>query len=183
MIMTDQTISIRPVSARSTQSRRLTCLTALLASVPLLLGTCAHDASAGGIRDARRTHLASARRTLSINDDARMHLTGGSGNTLIEEGNATGTLPGKAKVNLTITNTTTAGSTFTVYPHGGSLTGHGTVKLHPGKNSSYESFSGVLSVSHGTGRYAHDSGSGKIYGVLNRSSDNAEVQVIGTLHY
>jgi hypothetical protein len=147
------------------------------------MGTRAHSASAGGARDARTAPLTNAARTLSINDKVRMHLTGGNGNTLIEEGNATGTLPGKAKASLTIENTTTARSTFTVYPSGGSIAGHGTVQLHPGKSSYYESFRGALSVSHGTGRYAHASGSGKIYGVLNRSNDNAEVQVIGTLRH
>jgi hypothetical protein len=181
--MTDQTISKHSVLSRANQARCLACATTLLTVTLLLMGVNALSASAGGTLDARTAYLASTGRALPINDKARMHLTGGSGNTLIEEGDATGTLPGKTKVNLTIVNTTTARSTFTVYPRGGSIAGHGTVRLHPGKSGSYESFRGVLSVSHGTGNYAHTSGSGNIYGVLNRSNDNAEVQVIGTLRY
>jgi hypothetical protein len=143
----------------------------------------AHTAHADSHRNITSTAHETSRRALSINDKARMRLTGGNGNTLIEEGKATGTLPGNAKVSLTIANVTTAKSTFVVYPHGGSIPGAGSVRLHPGQSGAYESFSGTLSVSHGTGHYAHASGSGKIYGVLDHSNDNAEVQVIGTLHY
>lgn len=140
----------------------------------LLALVLAHGVQADKVaRDAKAT---------SIDDKAPLTLTGGSGTTLIEEGNATGTLPGRAQVRLTIT-TTIAKSTFTLYPRGGSIAGSGTLHVHPGKRSNtYESFSGSISVHHGTGRYARASGSGNIYGVLNRKTDNAEVQVIGTLY-
>lgn len=180
--MTNQIISRPSVSRRVNRTRLLAYATTLLAVLALLAGTLAHGAQANGIRDTGTAYIASGR-ALSINDKARMRLAGGNGNTLIEEGKATGTLPGKAKVSLTIANATNAKSTFVVYPRGGSITGLGSVRLHPGKSGAYESFSGTISVSHGTGSYAHASGSGKLYGVLDRSNDNAEVQVIGTLHY
>jgi hypothetical protein len=181
MIMTNQTIRssvLRPIN----QPKLPAYATTLLATLPLITGTLAHGAQASGARNTRTAYVTSGR-PFSINDTAHMRLTGGNGNTLIEEGKATGTLPGKAKVSLTIISTTTAQSTFAVYPRGGSIPGLGTVRLHLGKSDAYESFSGTISVRHGTKRYAHAYGSGKIYGVLDRSNDNAEVQIIGTLYY
>ncbi len=176
--MMDQTVH-RQRPSKPASPRTFSPRTTLLISTLLLTTTFALVANATGA-DSLRARSAG---TISINDKARMTLTGGSGNTLQEEGNAAGTLPGKARVSLAILNTTTAKSTFTVHPKGGSIPGSGTVQLHPGKSGAYESFRGTLSVKHGTGRYARASGSGTIYGVLNRSNDNAEVQVIGTLHY
>jgi hypothetical protein len=181
--MTNQTISRRSILGRTYRPRNPVYATAILAVLPLLARTLAHAARVDIPRNTISTAHVASGRALSINDKARMHLTGGSGNTLIEEGKATGTLPGKAKVSLTIINTTTAKSSFVVHPNGGSIPGLGIVRLHPGKSGAYESFSGTITVSHGTGSYAHTSGSGKLYGVLDRSNDNAEVQVIGTLHY
>lgn len=148
----------------------------------MFLGTLILSITYG--RDAKahgRPIIAYVAGTLSISDKASLALTGGSGNTLIEEGAATGTLPGKAKVSLTIA-TTTATSKFTLYPRGGSISGSGTVRLHTGGSVAYASFSGSLRVGHGTGRYAHVSGAGNMYGVLNRENSSTKVEVIGILH-
>jgi hypothetical protein len=120
-----------------------------------------------------------AARGQTVNDTARLHLVGGSGNALIEEGHANGTLPGRTRVQLTVATIVTA--RFTIYVHGGSITGHGSARLHPGLHE-YDSFGGSLVVTHGTGRYAHASGSGQLYGTINRSNHDAVVQVIGQLN-
>lgn len=149
---------------------------AALLGAAMLLGAALAQ-SAGARRGAAR-----AAGTVSVNDRAPMTLTGGSGTTLVEEGSASGTIPGRAQVRLALA-TTTAKATFTIHARGGSIRGSGTVYVHPGKRgNTYESFSGSIVVHHGTGRYAHAVGTGKLYGVLNRNSDNAEVQVVGTLH-
>jgi hypothetical protein len=114
-----------------------------------------------------------------VNDDAKLHLVSGNGEVLLEEGAAAGSLPGSARVVLDV-GADTATSSFTFHLRGGSISGHGRAKLHSGTGR-YESFGGSATISGGTGRYAHISGSGGFYGVLDRRSYNAEVQVIGKL--
>jgi hypothetical protein len=110
-----------------------------------------------------------------------MALVGGSGNTLVEEGRSHGGLSGRIRATLVL-NGTTVGCVFTVYLSGGSVTGRGSAKLNVG-HGTYASFAGTLSISHGTGRYRHARGSGRIYGSLNRNDDSAVVQALGTMSY
>jgi hypothetical protein len=123
---------------------------------------------------------ARAARVLSVNDAAHMHLISSGGNTLIEEGQATGSLPGRVRAHLSI-GPSTVKSSFTIYLHGGSISGRGVARLNVG-HGAYASFGGSLTVTHGSGRYAHVYGSGGLYGTINRNNDNAVVQVVGNLH-
>jgi hypothetical protein len=117
-----------------------------------------------------------------VNDTGRLRLANpnSASSTLIEEGKTTGTLPGGVRASLTIGSTTVQVG-FTLYLHGGSITGHGTASFNPGKGE-YASFGGSIAVSHGSGHYAHAKGTGKVYGSINRTTDNATVQVVGQLH-
>jgi hypothetical protein len=84
------------------------------------------------------------------------------------------------RARLTVgTNVVTAG--FTIYLHGGTISGHSSAKLNAGRGE-YASFGGSLTVSHGSGHYARASGSGGLFGTINRNTDNATVQVVGNLH-
>jgi hypothetical protein len=148
---------------------------AALSVVGVILDTpVAAGSGAGGSGQAR------AARTLSVHDLAKTHLVNASGDTLIEEGRAFGSLPGSARVTLSFNGSTTT-SRFTFHLSGGSISGRGRAKLHSG-NGHYESFGGTATIIGGTGRYAHISGNGGFYGVLDRSNSNAEVQVTGNLH-
>lgn len=71
---------------------------------------------------------------------------------------------------------------FTIYVRGGSITGSGNASLNAGKGE-YASFGGTVTVSHGSGHYAHASGTGRLYGTLRRGNEAATVQVVGQLHY
>lgn len=108
-----------------------------------------------------------------------MHLLKAFGSTLVEEGHASGTLPGRTLVRLTVGSK--VGASFTIWIKGGSITGSGGANLH--SSSRYASFSGWLSVSHGSGRYRHAHGGGKLYGVLDRRTHALTVQTVGTLAY
>ncbi len=136
--------------------------------------------AAGLARGESRQPSAVTARILVVRDAAKMHLLNANGNTLTEEGRATGTLVGTAHATLSFNGSTTT-SSFTFHLGGGSISGHGSAKLHSG-NGRYESFGGTATIVGGTGRYAHISGKGGFYGVLDRNNSNAEVQVIGNLH-
>jgi hypothetical protein len=126
--------------------------------------------------------LARMAKTIQVSDTGHLRLANpnGAGSTLVEEGKATGTLPGSVRASLTI-GTSTVRVTFTLYLHGGTITGHGTAKFNAGQNE-YASFGGSVAVNQGGGHYAHAAGSGKVYGSINRNTDNATVQVVGQLH-
>ena len=121
-------------------------------------------------------------RTIDIHDSAKLHLVHAVGSTLLEAGYATGTLPGSAKVSIDIdASRDSATSTFTIELARGSISGRGSGTAHQGTGS-WESFRGTDSHIHGTGQYAHASGSGTLYGAINRRNDELQVQVLGELH-
>jgi len=125
---------------------------------------------------------ARAARTLTINDNGELRLVHASGETLSEAGKISGTLPGTASVRLDVGSESVT-ATFTIHVHGGgSITGSGRAKI--GSDGRYTSFGGTLSVTGGTGRFAHARGAGKLYGVIERRSDKLTVQTRqGTLDY
>jgi len=130
------------------------------------------------------SHTASPRartaRTLVANDEGRLKKKDESGPNLLEEGPATGTLPGWVRVKFNIGATIKAW--FVLYPRGGgSISGKGEGALHSTKR--YASFGGHMSVTSGTGRYRHARGSGGFYGVVDRETLALTVQTRGTLHY
>ncbi|HTA97910.1 MAG TPA: hypothetical protein VK730_09745 [Solirubrobacteraceae bacterium] len=118
-------------------------------------------------------------RALSVDDTGHLHLLKAFGSVLLEEGAAAGTLPGLAKVRLLVGSTVLA--SFTIQTKYGTIYGSGRAALH--SSGRYASFGGSLSVSHGTGSYAHAHGSGKLYGVIDRRTSALTVQTVGTLSY
>jgi hypothetical protein len=126
--------------------------------------------------------LGRAAHTLSVRDEGHLHLVSSSGSNLIEEGPISGTIPGRARVSFNVGPTVYA--SFTIYVQsGGSISGRGHGALH--STSAYSTFGGSLSVTHGTGRYAHAYGTGGLYGAINRKSSAypMTVQTVGELHY
>jgi hypothetical protein len=123
----------------------------------------------------------SAAATLRVTDSAHLSLVSADGNTLFERGRATGTLPGTVEVSLTLRGRT-ASSRFTIRTRGGTISGHGSGTLKPGKGG-WDSFGGSVSVVRGTGRFRGASGKGGLYGAIYRITDAMSVQVAGTLRY
>jgi hypothetical protein len=117
---------------------------------------------------------------VSVKDEGHLHSVRESGSNLTEEGPATGTIPGTVRVNFDIGPTVTA--SFTIYAKGGgSINGHGKGTLH--STGKYSTFGGTLTVTGGTGRYAHAHGSGGLYGAINRKTYALTVQTVGNLYY
>jgi hypothetical protein len=148
--------------------------TALLASAALL--GCAAVLSAASAATLGSAHTAS---TQNITDTAHMHYIREVGSNLLDEGQATGGLPGKVSALFNVGATVSA--TFTIHANGGSISGRGSGTLHGA--GAYASFGGTMSVTHGTGRYAHAHGHGGFYGVLDRHNYSATIQTTGTLSY
>jgi hypothetical protein len=117
---------------------------------------------------------------LRTSDEAHLHVVNASGSLLVEEGPASGDLPGKVEVRFRVG--ADVSGTFILYPHGGgSITGHGQGALH--STSSYASFAGSLTITGGTGRYRHAHGTGGLYGTVNRRNDDLVVQTTGKLYF
>jgi hypothetical protein len=124
---------------------------------------------------------AHAARTMHATDEAHLLYirSRSAGSHLFEEGTAHGTLPGSviAKCNL--------GATFvanvTISTRAGIIRGHGTATPHA--SGIYESFSGTLTITGGTRRYAHAHGHAGLYGVFNRRTYDVIVQTTGSFSY
>jgi hypothetical protein len=153
------------------------------------VGGSAHTAAAGAVtagtgrnvgRPGRSGPTATAAHVLNVKDEGHLHEVGESGSDLVEEGPVTGTVPGRVKVNFNVGPTIY--SSFTIYPRGGgSISGHGSGLLH--STGKWSTFGGTITVTRGTGRYAHAHGTGQMYGVINRKTYALTVQTIGKLYY
>jgi hypothetical protein len=152
------------------------------ALLALALAGALHASTAGAARTPSAPIIAGAARTISVNDNGELKRTHASGDIIDEAGKISGTLPGTATVRLNVGPETITAS-FTIEVHGGgSIVGAGRAKI--GSDNRYTSFAGTLSVTGGTGRYAHARGEGKLYGTIERVSDRLTVQTRkGTLHY
>jgi hypothetical protein len=123
--------------------------------------------------------IAHAAHALKASDTARLHYVSASGSLLLEEGAASGTIPGSMRVHLNV-GATLSGN-FTIYTSGGSIKGHGEATPHG--SGVYESFAGSLVASGGSGRYTHAHGRANLYGTFNRDTYALTIQTTGTLSY
>jgi hypothetical protein len=126
-----------------------------------------------------RDSPATVARVLTVTDTARLHTIPNSGEEILEVGRATGALPGTVRAYLNVGPTVTAH--FTITTAAGSISGVGSGKLKG--RAAEPSFSGRMTIRHGTGRYAHAHGDGGFYGTLNRKTYALTAQTSGTLSY
>jgi hypothetical protein len=135
--------------------------------------------SAAGPAQATRAHSASS---LRVKDEGHLRLVKSSGSVLYDEGAAHGTLPGTVKVRFLYNGSPSVSAQITISGHAGSIQARGSGKMS-NPNSTSPSFKGALTITSGSGRYAHAHGSGAFYGVFYRRSYGMTVQTEGTLHY
>jgi hypothetical protein len=149
---------------------------ALCALARLAGGTPAVAANGGAAGDGG---AALSSRAISLNESAQLHLTSRHGFTLNEQGSASGSVPGTMYVHLTIVSTARVVAEVNFYPRGGSISGKAIAGYRRG--SSTASFTGTMSITRGTGSYAHARGSGLSFsGTIRRSDEAIAVQVHGT---
>jgi hypothetical protein len=130
-------------------------------------------------RRATRSPSAHAARTISANDDAHLHLVRASGSHLLEEGSASGGISGSMRASLEV-GATFSGS-FTIYTSGGTVKGHGSATPHG--SGRYESFSGSVTATGGSGRFAHVHGQAGFFGTFDRETYAFVIQTTGKLSY
>lgn len=121
-------------------------------------------------------------RVLNVRDEGRLHYVRSSGELIIDEGRATGSFAGWVKVRFLYNGEPTVGARFTIYGGGGSISARGTARLSSPTSPS-PSFHGTMTITGGSGRYAHVRGGGELYGVYYRRSYALTVQAIGKLPY
>lgn len=136
-------------------------------------------APAWGSSDGPR---ADAARVLNVRDEGRLHHVKSSGEEIIDEGRATGSFPGWVKVRFRYNGEPTIGARFTIYGSSGSVSARATARLSS-PTSPNPSFRGAMTITGGSGRYAHIHGGGELYGVYSRRSYDLTVQAIGKLPY
>jgi hypothetical protein len=121
---------------------------------------------------------AHAARTVSLNDTGNLHKTSKHGFNLYESGNASGSISGTISLHLDVINTNKVTAELTVYPKGSSLTGKASGSYRT--NGGTASFSGTLTITHGSGSYSGAHGSGISFsGTIQRSNDSMTVHVDG----
>ena len=121
-----------------------------------------------------------AARTISLDESGRLHLTSKHGFTLEEQGPASGSVTGTIYVRLRIVSTSRVTAEVSISPRGGSISGVASASYHRGSSSA--TFSGSLSITGGTGSYAHAHGSGLSFsGTIQRSNDAISAHVGGTV--
>ena len=125
---------------------------------------------------------ANAARTISFRDEGSLRFKSSSGSQLIDEGHASGTVPGWVKVRLTFNGNPSVYAQFAIYARGGSINGHATGTVS-NPNNPNPSFRGSLTITGGSGRYTHAGGNGELFGVFHRRNFGLTVQAIGKLRY
>lgn len=165
----------RPAKARALTATTSLALVVILA--PRLTWISPPTAAGYHTKCSPSVHTA---RALNVTDTAHLHLVSSPGSLLIEEGPASGNLPGTIKTHLNVGPTVNA--SFTIYTKDGTLSGHGTAKLNT-SGRRYDSFAGTMYVTNATGHYTHAHGQGGLYGTLDRKTDALTVQTTGTLTY
>jgi hypothetical protein len=117
-------------------------------------------------------------RSFSLNESGDLRLTSRHGFTLNEQGPASGTITGTTYVHLKIVSTSRVTAEVNTYSKGNSISGYGTASYR--REGATGSFSGSLSINHGTGNYNDVQGSGLSFsGTIQRSNYAVTVHVSG----
>lgn len=138
----------------------------------------ARQQASNGDRAAEGTR-AEITRTLDGSDTAHLRLVRQHEAVLYEQGAASGVLSGSMHAKLTV-GSTFSGS-FTIDTRDGSVTGHGSARPHG--TGRYQSFSGTLYVTGGSGKYEHIHGKTQLYGTFDRRTFDVILHTRGRLSY
>jgi hypothetical protein len=154
----------------------------LAATALLVVGSCLLLPGGAGAAAALQRTRAHAASLLNVHDEGHLHYVHASGSVIIDEGSVSGSFPGSVRVRFLYDGEPEVSASFTIAGHGGSVSARATGTLSS-PTSPTPSFKGHLTVTGGSGRYAHVHGGGELSGVYNRRSYALTVQAIGKLPY
>jgi hypothetical protein len=128
------------------------------------------------------TRSAVAARTVALDEQAHLHAASHGGSDIHEEGEASGTFRCKISVDIRIVSINRVSASFTVTTGNSAVSGTGSARFKT--QGSYGYLGGVLSITHGSGRFSRASGTDiGISGKFNRETLSATVHVQGSVHY
>jgi hypothetical protein len=137
------------------------------------------SAAARGARAARGTAAKSSE--LALNETMSASRVGPPGHSFNEQGQASGTLAGSVAVHVVTIASTSGVATITLYLHNGTISGRAPTHGHVVGATAY--FEGAMSITGGSGSYAHASGTGlRFKGTLNRQNFHVTAQLHGNVH-
>ncbi len=125
---------------------------------------------------------AGAASVLDVRDQGRLHFVHASGSVVVDEGSVSGTFPGSVRVRFLYDGEPQVSARFEISGHGGSVSASAVGRLSSPTSPS-PSFRGHMTITGGSGRYAHIHGSGELFGVYYRRSYGLTVQAVGKLPY
>jgi hypothetical protein len=160
--------------------RRARAIAPVVAVVILVMAACAGSVGVGAANAS--SPFASAARSVSLSESGRLHLTSKQGFTLNEQGSASGTITGTIYIHLHLTSTSKVTAEVSIYPSGGSLSGNGSAAYRV--EGGVAAFTGTLSITRGSGKYAHARASAlRFTGTIQRRGDAVSVHVSGPLSF
>jgi hypothetical protein len=164
------------IDLAATGSKRFASMSVLLVSV-LGLGIVGATGAAGAQHATRATTAASS---LSLNETMQATRAGPPGHAFNEKGQVSGTLAGSVAAHVETIASTSGQATITLYLSKGTISGRAPTHGHIIGPIAY--FEGSMSITGGTGSYAHASGSGlKFKGTINRQNFRVAAQLHGTV--
>jgi hypothetical protein len=173
--MRDQQDSAAPRRRARPTSRRAWSLSG---AFPLVLALLAAVVLAGAVPAGASSGRMAG--TMSLSDTGHLHLTSHHSFTLNEQGSASGTVSGTIYIHLNVVSTNRVTAEVSIYPSGGSITGHATASYHP--SGAVATFAGTMTIVRGSGRYAGANGTGLSFtGTVQRSNDAVTVHVGGRM--
>jgi hypothetical protein len=160
--------------------RRASQASFVLVAVTLMVVTNVMASGADATRRARGAPTAVVAGERSLNLTAHLRLIGRPGHKLTEQGRISGTFSGTATIHFTSITSTSGEATCVFYPPDGSISGRVNTHSHVVGATAY--FAGTLSITGGTGKWAHSSGAGlRFSGSLERHTFHAIAHVSGNV--
>ncbi len=166
---------------RNTRLRNARLASHVTAMVTLLTALLAASAVVASPANSRPLDEATAARALSLHERATLGITRNSGSNLDAQGQASGTLNGLLSLHSVVTSAERMSASFVGRSRSGTLSGKGVSNYRVSGSNLY--YTGTVSITHGTGAYAHASGHGiRIEGVMNRQRRTITMTIAGGMH-
>jgi hypothetical protein len=132
--------------------------------------------------EGSRVPVATPASALYVKETARLLPVGSVGTRVKEKGHCAGTLHGAVSSNLVISGSHISG-TFVLATRNGRIDGHTSATVVGQAAVPVVRFAGSLSVTGGSGSYAHATGHVSIKGTIRRRNYELLEEVAGTLRY